>query len=69
VHSVGDVDALTQHLTLLDEDRDRLAEMRAACLTAAPALTWTMAGRQLLGAYEQVASAGPRRAAQVHSCT
>jgi glycosyltransferase involved in cell wall biosynthesis len=67
VHSVGDVDALTQHLTLLAEDPDRLAEMRAACLTAAPTLTWTMAGRQLLQVYEHAASAGPRRAAQVHT--
>jgi glycosyltransferase involved in cell wall biosynthesis len=56
VHAVGDVDALTQHLTLLDQDRDRLAEMRAACLAAAPALTWKMAGRQLLEVYEQIAS-------------
>jgi glycosyltransferase involved in cell wall biosynthesis len=55
VHTVGDVDALTQHLTLLDADRDRLAEMRAACLAAAPTLTWTAAGRQLLEVYEQTA--------------
>ena len=60
VHAVGDVDALTQHLTLLHEDRTRLAEMRAACLAAAPTLTWAVAGRQLLDVYEQVASAGAR---------
>ena len=56
MHRVGDVDALTRHLTLLDGDRDRLAELRAACLQAAPGLTWTMAGRQLLRVYEEVAS-------------
>jgi glycosyltransferase involved in cell wall biosynthesis len=67
VHDVGDVDALTQHLTLLHSDRERLAAMRAACLEAAPGLTWTMAGRRLLGAYEQVAEAGPRSAARVHA--
>ncbi len=66
VHAVGDVDALTQHLTLLDQDRDRLAEMRSACLTASPGLTWSAAGRQLLAVYEQVAAAGPRRLAGVH---
>jgi glycosyltransferase involved in cell wall biosynthesis len=60
VHAVGDVDALTQHLTLLHDDRTRLAEMRAACLDAAPTLTWAVAGRQLLDVYEQVASAGVR---------
>jgi glycosyltransferase involved in cell wall biosynthesis len=60
VHAVGDVDALTQHLTLLDEDRDRLAEMRAACLAGAAALTWKAAGRQLLDVYEQTASVGTR---------
>jgi glycosyltransferase involved in cell wall biosynthesis len=56
VHAVGDVDALTRHLTLLDEDRERLAEMRAACLAGAPALTWEAAGRQLLEVYERSAS-------------
>lgn len=60
VHSVGDVDTLTRHLTLLDEDRDRLAELRAACLEAAPTLTWTAAGRGLLEVYERAAAAGSR---------
>ena len=60
LHRVGDVDALTRHITLLDEDRDRLAELRAACLKAAPTLTWTMAGKRLLQVYEDVKSAGPR---------
>ena len=66
VHRVGDVDALRRHITLLDADRDRLAELRAACLDAAPGLTWTMAGRQLLRVYEEVAS-GPRSQANVPS--
>jgi glycosyltransferase involved in cell wall biosynthesis len=60
VHHVGDVDALTRHLTLLDENRARLAELRAACVRVAPMLTWTMAGRRLLQVYEQVGAAGPR---------
>jgi glycosyltransferase involved in cell wall biosynthesis len=63
VHRVGDVDALTRHLTMLDGDRDRLAALRAACLQAAPGLTWTMAGRQLLRVYEEVASGSPQKRA------
>jgi glycosyltransferase involved in cell wall biosynthesis len=62
VHPVGDVDALARHLTLLDNDMDRLAELRTACLAAAPMLTWTIAGKRLLEVYEEVAAAGPRRA-------
>jgi len=63
VHSVGDVDALTSHLNLLDRDAGRLAELRAAGLRDAPAMTWAAAGGRLLEVYQQVASAGPRSAA------
>jgi glycosyltransferase involved in cell wall biosynthesis len=58
VHRVGDVDALAGQLTLLHEDRDRLDELREACLRVAPTLTWAAAGRQLLGAYERAAAPG-----------
>ena len=67
VHAVADVDTLTRQLTLLDEDRGRLAELRTACLTAAPTLTWTMAGRRLLQVYEQVASATPAELTDTHT--
>jgi glycosyltransferase involved in cell wall biosynthesis len=60
VHAVGDVEALSAQLTLLHADRGRLAELRAAGLEDAPALTWERAGRQLLDVYETVAAAGPR---------
>lgn len=60
IHTVGDVDAITRQITMLDEDRERLAELRAACLAAAPSLTWTVAGCRLHQIYEQAASAGPR---------
>jgi len=56
VHPVGDVDTLTRHLTLLHEDRNRLAEMRAACLRLAPQFTWEKAGTRLLDIYEAVAA-------------
>ena len=61
VHRVGDVEALTHQLTLLDADRELLARLRAECLRRAPDLTWTAAGRTLVGAYEQVVA--ERRAA------
>jgi len=58
-HPVGDVDALARDLTLLDQDRARLAAMRAACLAVAPTLTWAAAGRRLLEVYEQAAASSP----------
>jgi glycosyltransferase involved in cell wall biosynthesis len=56
VHAVGDVETLAGQLTLLDRDRRRLEELRTGCLAAAPTLTWTASGRQLLEAYERAAS-------------
>jgi glycosyltransferase involved in cell wall biosynthesis len=54
VHAVGDVDALTSQISLLDQDRDLLAELREAGIADAPELTWAAAGRRLLEAYEEV---------------
>lgn len=56
-HPVGDVEALTQHITMLNEDRTLLERLRAACLDAAPRLTWTAAGRVLLDAYRETIAA------------
>jgi glycosyltransferase involved in cell wall biosynthesis len=53
MHKIGDVEALTQHITMLHEDRALLERFRAACLTAAPGVTWTAAGRVLLDAYRK----------------
>ncbi len=53
VHHVGDVDALTRHLTMLHRDRDLLLRLRAACLRQAPHHTWSAAGIKLLRAYRQ----------------
>ena len=44
MHRVGDVEALTQHITMLHEDRALLERLRAAGLEAAPGVTWTAAG-------------------------
>jgi glycosyltransferase involved in cell wall biosynthesis len=54
VHQVGDVAALTAHITALHEDRGLLARLRAACIRTAPAYTWSSAGTRLLEVYEEV---------------
>ncbi len=58
VHHVGDVEALTRHLTLLQQDRELLERLRTACLRCAPQHTWTAAGRKLLQVYRQVIAEG-----------
>lgn len=60
VHTVGDVESIREHITSLDQDRDRLAQLRAGCLASAPNLTWGAAGHRLLEVYEEIAAAGPR---------
>jgi glycosyltransferase involved in cell wall biosynthesis len=57
MHHVGDVEALTQHITMLHEDRALLERLRAAGLEAAPGVTWTAAGRVLLEAYRETIAA------------
>jgi len=54
VHTAGDVEALTRHITMLHEDRKLLERLRDASLRTAPEVTWTAAGRCLLDAYRQV---------------
>jgi len=57
MHRVGDVEALTHHITLLHEDRALLERLRSACLRAAPEVTWTAAGRMLLEVYRETIAA------------
>jgi glycosyltransferase involved in cell wall biosynthesis len=52
-HRIGDVTAITQHITMLHEDRALLARLRAASLRKVPEITWTAAGRVLLETYRQ----------------
>jgi D-inositol-3-phosphate glycosyltransferase len=54
VHRAGDVQTLTQHITMLDEDRVLLARLRAASVSTAHSLTWNAAGVKLLQAYRRV---------------
>src|ERR1017187_10497891 len=56
-HPIGDVNVLTQHLTMLHEDRALLEGLRAACLRKAPEVTWTAAGVKLLEVYRDILSA------------
>jgi glycosyltransferase involved in cell wall biosynthesis len=63
VHPVGDVEALSAHITTLAEDRDLLARMRAGTLESAPGFTWERAGERLLEVYREVvvsSSTSPR---------
>ncbi len=51
VHRIGDVNAITQHLTLLHEDQNLLERLRKGCLETAPTVTWMAAGERLLQVY------------------
>lgn len=57
MHHVGDVEALTQHITLLHEKRGLLERLRATGLEAATGVTWTAAGRVLLETYHETIAA------------
>jgi glycosyltransferase involved in cell wall biosynthesis len=57
MHRVGDVEALTQHITMLHEDRALLERLRVASLKLAPEITWTAAGRILLQVYRETIAA------------
>jgi len=53
VHRVGDLATLTQHITILHEDRGLLERLRAASLATVPEITWTAAGVKLLQVYRE----------------
>jgi glycosyltransferase involved in cell wall biosynthesis len=53
VHAVGDVEALTQHINLVNENRDLLARLRESGLAMRDSLTWDAAGLKLLAAYRE----------------
>jgi glycosyltransferase involved in cell wall biosynthesis len=53
IHRVGDVQQLTQQLTMLHENRDLLQRMRREVLRVAPNYTWRAAGTALLDAYRE----------------
>ena len=51
IHRVGDVEALTRHITSLHADRNLLRRMRHQSLASVNEITWTAAGKKLLAAY------------------
>jgi glycosyltransferase involved in cell wall biosynthesis len=53
VHRIGDVQALTQHITMLHEDRGLLERLRSAGLRKVPEITWTAAGKLLVDVYRE----------------
>ena len=57
MHRVGDVEALTQHITMLHEDRALLERLRAESLKTTPDITWTAAGVRLLDVYRDTIAA------------
>jgi glycosyltransferase involved in cell wall biosynthesis len=57
VHHVGDVNALTQQITMLHEDRALLNRLRTNGLNGLGELTWTAAGRMLLDVYRETIAA------------
>jgi glycosyltransferase involved in cell wall biosynthesis len=54
VHSVGDVDKLAQHITMLYEDRALLLKLREAGLRDVPQISWSAAGQRLLALYREI---------------
>jgi glycosyltransferase involved in cell wall biosynthesis len=58
IHAAGDVEALTEHLRLLDADRALLARMRERTLARRPELTWDRAAEDLESIYEHLTGAG-----------
>jgi glycosyltransferase involved in cell wall biosynthesis len=53
VHRVGDVSTLTQHINLLQEDRNFLQRLRTESLRLVPEITWNAAGVKLLEVYRE----------------
>jgi len=56
VHHVGDVKALTEHITMLHDNPDFLEKLRAESIRTANELTWTAAGEKLLETYRTILS-------------
>jgi glycosyltransferase involved in cell wall biosynthesis len=57
VHHVGDIEMLTQHITMLHQDRSLLERLRASSLSTIHEITWCSAGVRLLKVYEEVMAA------------
>jgi len=60
VHKVGDVDQLTSHLNLLDQDRGLLEKLRSESLRTVQEITWSAAGRRLFTVYQEAIACARR---------
>jgi glycosyltransferase involved in cell wall biosynthesis len=54
VHRVGDVATLTNHITMVDQNRPALEGLRASSVRGVSEITWTAAGRKLLEVYTEI---------------
>lgn len=52
VHAIGDTQTLTQHISLLYENRVQLQRLRKTCIEERLSYTWTAAGQKLKNAYQ-----------------
>ena len=57
VHKVGDVQALTEHITVLHRDRALLETLRAESLRNVSEISWTAAGTRLFDVYRETVAA------------
>lgn len=63
VHGVGDVEALTEHISAIGRDRSFLRRLRAEAIDTSHGRTWDHAGRRLLAAYQEALASRTHRVA------
>jgi glycosyltransferase involved in cell wall biosynthesis len=56
VHKVGDIAVLSEHITLLHENRALLEKLRTDSMSTVGNITWTAAGKKLFGVYLDIIS-------------
>jgi glycosyltransferase involved in cell wall biosynthesis len=54
VHEAGDLETLTEHLRLLDADRDLLQRLRADAVASRPTLSWEYSAGEIAGLYREL---------------
>jgi glycosyltransferase involved in cell wall biosynthesis len=54
VHEAGDLETLTEHLRLLDADRDLLQRLRANAAASRPTLSWEYSAGEIAGLYREL---------------
>lgn len=57
IHQAGDIKTLTQHISLLEENRELLGKLRASSLSTIHEITWQAAGTRLLNVYRDILAA------------